>query len=175
MDDVKPRSVYDEAKRYGEALLMAFHRAKGLEIRLVRIFNTYGPRMRGDDGRVIPTFINQALNRKPLTVFGSGEQTRSFCYVDDLICGFTMLMESDFTGPCNLGNPHELNMLKLAEEINHLTNNSAGIVHRPLPQDDPTRRKPDISLAKQRLNWTPQVSFDKGIQQTIKYFVEAQK
>ncbi|MEC7946883.1 MAG: NAD-dependent epimerase/dehydratase family protein, partial [Myxococcota bacterium] len=140
VNPIGPRSVYDEAKRFSEALTMAFHRYKGVETRIVRIFNTYGPRMRANDGRVVPTFINQALEGKPLTVFGDGQQTRSFCYVSDLVRGLIALMESDVTAPCNIGNPHELSMLALAETINRVTGNTAGVAHRPLPKDDPTRR-----------------------------------
>lgn len=170
VNPIGPRSVYDEAKRYAEALTMAFHRYKGVRTRIVRIFNTYGPRMRADDGRVVPTFINQALAGEPLTVFGDGTQTRSFCYVSDLVRGLHALMESDLVEPCNLGNPHELTMLRLAEVINRETANAAGIVHKPLPKDDPTRRRPDITRARERLDWEPEVSFDDGMARTIEFF-----
>ncbi len=170
VNPIGPRSVYDEAKRYAEALTMAFHRYKGVETRIVRIFNTYGPRMRGDDGRVVPTFIKQALAGKPLTVFGDGTQTRSFCYVSDLVRGLLALMESGLHEPCNMGNPHELTMLELAEVINGLTGNAAGVVHRPLPKDDPTRRKPDISRAAAELGWAPTVPFAQGIADTVDWF-----
>lgn len=164
------RSVYDEAKRYAEALSMAFARYHQVEVRIVRIFNTYGPRMRPNDGRVMPAFCSQALRGEPLTVFGDGLQTRSFCYVSDLVEGISRLMESDLATPCNVGNPHEMTMLQLAEYINRFTGNTAGIVHRPLPKDDPTRRKPDITLARSRLGWEPQVDFEAGVSRTVAYF-----
>jgi dTDP-glucose 4,6-dehydratase len=164
------RSVYDEAKRYAEALSMAFARYHKVEVRIVRIFNTYGPRMRPNDGRVMPAFCSQALAGEPLTVFGDGLQTRSFCYVSDLVEGISRLMESDLTTPCNVGNPHEMTMLQLAEYINRFTGNKAGIVHRPLPKDDPTRRRPDITLARTRLGWEPQVDFEEGVSRTVAYF-----
>ena len=170
VNPIGPRSVYDEAKRYGEALTMAFHRYKGVQTRIVRIFNTYGPRMRHNDGRVIPAFVSQALQGKPLTVFGEGTQTRSFCFVSDLIEGFVRLMESDLTEPCNIGNPNERTMLELAAHINRVTGNTAGIVHRPLPKDDPTRRRPDITRARSELGWEPQVSFEDGLERTIEWF-----
>jgi dTDP-glucose 4,6-dehydratase len=170
VNPIGPRSVYDEAKRYGEALTMAFHRYKGVQTRIVRIFNTYGPRMRVNDGRVVPTFIDQALSGKPLTVFGDGLQTRSFCFVSDLVEGLIRLMESDLVEPCNVGNPHELTMLQLAEAVNTLTNNDAGLVHRPLPKDDPTRRRPDITRARKHLEWEPKVPFDEGIARTVAWF-----
>ena len=141
-----------------------------MQTRIVRIFNTYGPRMRADDGRVVPTFIRQALRGEPLTIFGTGEQTRSFCFVSDLVDGLIRLMESDLVEPCNLGNPHELTMLELAEHINRATNNAGGIVHRPLPKDDPTRRRPDIQRATDRLGWAPEVAFADGIARTIAWF-----
>jgi len=170
VNPIGPRSVYDEGKRYAEALSMAYSRYLDVQVRIIRIFNTYGPRMRHSDGRVIPTFITQALQKRPLTIFGDGLQTRSFCFVSDLISGMTKLMESDLEVPCNIGNPHEVNMLTLAKEINRLTGNTAGIIHRPLPKDDPTRRKPDLTLAKEHLEFTPKVSFNQGIKRTIKWF-----
>ncbi len=170
VNPIGPRSVYDEAKRYAEALTMAFQRSRGVETRIVRIFNTYGPRMRADDGRVVPTFIHQALAGRPLTVFGDGQQTRSFCFVSDLVDGLVRLMESDLDQPCNVGNPHELTMLELAQHINRVTGNAAGLVHKPLPKDDPTRRRPDISRANARLGWSPQVDFADGIAATIDWF-----
>lgn len=170
VNPIGPRSVYDEAKRYGEALTMAYHRYKGVQTRIVRIFNTYGPRMRHNDGRVIPAFVSQALQGKPLTIFGDGTQTRSFCFVSDLIEGFIRLMESDLTEPCNIGNPHERTMLQLADHINTVTSNPAGIVFRPLPKDDPTRRRPDITRARTELGWEPQVEFEAGIERTIEWF-----
>ena len=170
VNPIGPRSVYDEAKRYAEALCMAFHRYKGVELRIIRIFNTYGPRMRAEDGRVVPTFIRQALAGEPLTVFGDGSQTRSFCYVDDLVDGMIRLMESDLQTPCNVGNPHELSMLEFAEHINRVTANPGGVHFKPLPTDDPTRRRPDIGLASARLGWGPQVEFAEGIERTIRWF-----
>ena len=170
VNPIGPRSVYDEAKRYAEALTMAFLRYEKVETRIVRIFNTYGPRMRMNDGRVIPAFSGQALRGEPLTVFGDGLQTRSFCYVSDLVDGIVRLMESSLTEPCNLGNPVERNMLELAEHINKYTENPAGLVHKPLPQDDPTRRRPNIDRAKAELGWSPQVDFEDGIARTIAYF-----
>ncbi len=164
------RSVYDEAKRYAEALTMAYHRYHGVATRIVRIFNTYGPRMRPNDGRVMPAFCSQALRGEPLTVFGDGQQTRSFCYVSDLVDGIVKLMESDSPEPCNVGNPHEMTMLQLAEYINRFTGNKAGIVFRPLPKDDPTRRKPDISRAQALLGWSPVVSFEDGVARTVEHF-----
>lgn len=170
VNPIGPRSVYDEAKRYAEALTMAFQRSRGVQTRIVRIFNTYGPRMRADDGRVVPTFIHQALAGRPLTVFGDGQQTRSFCFVSDLVDGLVRLMESDLDQPCNVGNPHELTMLELAQHINRVTGNAAGVVHKPLPKDDPTRRRPDITRARSRLGWAPQVDFADGIAATIDWF-----
>ncbi len=172
VNPIGPRSVYDEAKRYAEALTMAFHRYRGVSTRIVRIFNTYGPRMRANDGRVMPTFINQALQGQPLTLFGDGSQTRSFCFVTDLVDGIVRLMESDLSEPCNIGNPHEMSMTELAGYINRFTGNAAGVVYRPLPKDDPTRRRPDISLARQRLGWEPQVGFEEGVERTVRYFRE---
>ena len=169
VNPIGPRSVYDEGKRYAEALTMAFRRYRQVETRIVRIFNTYGPRMRPNDGRVVPTFVHQALAGEPLTIFGDGTQTRSFCFVSDLIEGFLRLMESELAEPCNIGNPHELTMLELAEHINHFTGNTAGIIHRPLPKDDPTRRRPDISRAQQVLGWAPQVPFADGIARTVEW------
>ncbi|MDP6935509.1 MAG: GDP-mannose 4,6-dehydratase, partial [Myxococcota bacterium] len=170
VNPIGPRSVYDEAKRYAEALTMAFHRYLGVATRIVRIFNTYGPRMRANDGRVMPAFIGQALSGKPLTVFGDGTQTRSFCFVSDLVDGIIRLMESDLVEPCNLGNPHEMSMLELADHINRFTDNPAGTVFRPLPKDDPTRRRPDITRARENLGWEPKVPFEEGVERTVAYF-----
>jgi dTDP-glucose 4,6-dehydratase len=170
VNPVGPRGVYDEAKRYAEALTMAFRRYKGVQTRIVRIFNTYGPRMRANDGRVMPAFINQAIDGEPLTVFGDGTQTRSFCYVTDLVDGIVRLMESDLDEPCNIGNPHEMSMSQLAEYINRFTGSGGGVVHRPLPKDDPTRRKPDISRARQHLGWEPKVDFETGVAATVAWF-----
>ncbi len=170
VNPIGPRSVYDEAKRYAEALAMAFARYRDCEVRIARIFNTYGPRMRSNDGRVIPAFVTQALSGQPLTVFGEGDQTRSFCYVDDLIEGFSRLMESSLEEPCNLGNPVEQTIGELASRVNRITENRGGVIHRPLPIDDPTRRRPDISRAQTALGWTPRVSFDDGLGRTIAWF-----
>jgi dTDP-glucose 4,6-dehydratase len=165
------RGVYDEAKRFAEAMTMAYHRYHGVEVRIVRIFNTYGPRMRLDDGRVVPNFIGQALRGDPITVYGTGRHTRSFCYCSDLIEGFWRLMTSDHTGPMNIGNPTERTMVEFAEEIKRLTNSSSDIVFEPLPtSDDPKQRKPDISKAKTLLGWEPTVGLEEGLQRTIAYF-----
>jgi len=164
------RSVYDEAKRFGEAITMAYHRHHGMETRIVRIFNTYGPRMRLDDGRVLPNFIKQALNNEELTVFGDGEQTRSFCYVNDLVQGIDKLLESSEIYPVNLGNPNEITILEFAQNILDLTNSKSKIAFHPLPSDDPKRRQPDISKANNTLNWSPKISLDQGLKITIDYF-----
>ncbi len=172
VDPIGVRSVYDEAKRFAEALTMAYHRYHGLDTRIVRIFNTYGPRMRLDDGRVVPNFIQQALRGEPLTVYGDGSQTRSFCYVDDLIEGIYRLLLSDEHYPVNLGNPQEITILEFAEVINRLTGNKAGIVFKPENRlgDDPQRRQPDITRARQILGWEPKTSLEEGIRLTIPYF-----
>jgi len=172
VNPVGPRGVYDEAKRFSEAMTMAFHRSYGLNTRIVRIFNTYGPRMRMDDGRVVPTFIVQALKGEPLTVFGDGSQTRSFCYISDLIEGIMRLREVDYHFPINLGNPHELKVIDLAHRIIKLTKSKSRITFHPLPQDDPRVRCPDISLAQKLLGWEPRVSLDEGLSLTIEYFKE---
>jgi len=170
VNPIGPRSVYDEAKRFSEALAMAFARYKGCQVRIARIFNTYGPRMRSNDGRVIPAFVTQALAGEALTVFGEGAQTRSFCFVSDLIEGFIRLIESDYQLPVNLGNPIERSVLDLATRINSLVGNAAGVIHKPMPIDDPSRRRPDISLAKAELGWEPAVSFEDGLATTIRWF-----
>ena len=170
VNSIGPRSVYDEAKRYAEALTMAYHRYHGVPTRIVRIFNTYGPRMRENDGRVMPAFISQALQGQPLTVFGDGLQTRSFCYVSDNVAGLIGLMESELTEPCNIGNPHEMTMLQLALYINEYTGNTAGVVYRPLPQDDPMQRKPIIDRARNTFGWEPKVEFAVGVERTVAYF-----
>lgn len=171
VNPIGPRSVYDESKRYAEALTMAFHRHFNTEVRIARIFNTYGPRMRHDDGRVVPTFIKQALLGEPLSVFGDGSQTRSFCHCSDLVRGLDTLMNNErSTGPFNLGNPHELTMLELASEINQVIGNAAGIIHHPLPPNDPTRRRPDLKNTNRILGWEPEVSFGIGMADTIEYF-----
>lgn len=167
------RGVYDEAKRFAESITMAYHRFHDLETRIVRIFNTYGPRMRIDDGRAVPSFITQVLRGEPLTVFGDGRQTRSFCYVTDLVEGLYRLMMSNVTGPVNIGNPGEMTILELAETILKLTGGHRTIMHKPLPVDDPRVRQPDITRAKTLLGWEPQVSLTAGLEQTIGYFREA--
>jgi dTDP-glucose 4,6-dehydratase len=170
VNSVGPRSVYDEAKRFGEAITMAHHRTVGTNVGIVRIFNTYGPRLRPRDGRVVSNFILQALRGDPLTVYGDGEQTRSLCYVDDEIRGLLALLDSDLTGPVNIGNPDEHTVLALAQLIVELTGSTSSIVHEPLPIDDPTRRKPDISLATSALGWRPEVQLKDGLLQTAAYF-----
>ena len=167
---IGPRGVYDEAKRFQEALTMAYHRFHGLETRIARIFNTYGPRMRLNDGRVIPAFMGQSLRGEDLTVFGDGSQTRSFCYVEDLMEGIYRLLFSDYTLPVNLGNPDEITITEFAEEILALTNTNQKIIYKPLPKDDPLKRQPDISLAKKILNWTPKVKRREGMKKTLEYF-----
>jgi dTDP-glucose 4,6-dehydratase len=167
VNPIGPRGVYDEAKRYAEALSMAYHRQQGVDTAIVRIFNTYGSRMRPHDGRAIPTFLRQALANRPLTVFGDGCQTRSFCYVSDLIRGLVALAESGHHDPVNIGNPDEFTLLELAETIKELTGSSSEIVYEALPEDDPKQRKPDITLAKDLLGWTPEVTLHEGLQRTI--------
>jgi len=170
VNPVGPRGVYDEAKRFQEAMTMAYHTFHGLETRIVRIFNTYGPRMRLDDGRALPAFIGQALNGEDLTVFGDGSQTRSFCYVDDLIEGIYRLLLSDYAQPVNVGNPNEITIKQFAEEIIKLTGTQQRIVYKPLPTDDPKQRRPDITRAKELLGWEPKVSREEGLKITYKYF-----
>ncbi|WP_448335053.1 UDP-glucuronic acid decarboxylase family protein [Bellilinea sp.] len=172
VDPIGVRSVYDEAKRFAEALTMAYHRYHGIDTRIVRIFNTYGPRMRLDDGRVVPNFIQQALRGEPLTVYGDGSQTRSFCYVDDLIEGIYRLLMSDEHLPVNIGNPAEITILEFAETINRLVGNQAGIIRKDHLRlgDDPQRRRPDITRAKEILKWQPTISLEEGIKKTIPYF-----
>jgi dTDP-glucose 4,6-dehydratase len=167
VNPIGPRGVYDEAKRYAEALTMAYHRQQGVDTSIVRIFNTYGPRMRPHDGRAIPTFIRQALEEKPLTVFGSGAQTRSFCYVDDLIRGLILLAESGEHLPVNIGNPTEMTLLELAEAVVHATGSSSPIVFEALPVDDPQVRQPDITRAEQLLGWKPEIELDEGLRRTL--------
>ncbi len=170
VNPIGPRGVYDEAKRFAEAMVMAYHRYHGVDTRIARIFNTYGPRMRLNDGRVVPNFILQSLKGEDLTVFGDGSQTRSFCYVDDLVEGLTRLLLSNERDPVNLGNPGEFTILQFAEEILKMTQSRSKIVYRPLPTDDPRVRRPDISRAQTILNWTPRVSVQEGIGKTIPYF-----
>jgi dTDP-glucose 4,6-dehydratase len=170
VNPIGPRGVYDEAKRFAEAMTMAYHRYHGIDTRIVRIFNVYGPRMRLHDGRVVPNFIGQALRGEPLTVFGDGQQTRSFCFVEDLIEGIYRLMLSDEHDPVNIGNPHEMSILEFAEQIRRLTGSGSEIVFKPLPVDDPRVRRPDIRKAQRVLGWEPQVSFEEGMRRTIEYF-----
>jgi len=164
------RGVYDEAKRFSEAITMAYHRIHGLDVRIIRIFNTYGPRMRLDDGRVVPNFVGQALRGEPVTVYGDGSQTRSFCFVSDLVEGMVRLLQSDVLGPVNVGSPDEITMLEFAKVINRLVGNEAGIVHKPLPVDDPRVRQPDITRARATLGWEPKVTMEEGLAHTIDYF-----
>jgi dTDP-glucose 4,6-dehydratase len=170
VNSIGPRSVYDEAKRYAEAVSMAYARSHGVNVGIVRIFNTFGPRMRAEDGRVVSSFIAQSLNHDPLTIYGDGSQTRSFCFVDDLVRGIVAMIDSDETGPINLGNPVERTVLELAEMILDLTESSSRIEFYPLPVDDPTRRQPDIGRAAALLGWTPRVSTEEGLQKTVQYF-----
>jgi dTDP-glucose 4,6-dehydratase len=170
VNPVGPRGVYDEAKRFQEAITMAYHNFHGLETRIVRIFNTYGPRMRLNDGRALPAFIGQALRGEDLTVFGDGSQTRSFCYVDDLIEGIVRLLMSDYHLPVNIGNPDEISLKDFAEEIIRLTGTKQKIVYKPLPMDDPKQRKPDISRAKKLLGWEPKVNRSEGLAKTYEHF-----
>lgn len=170
VNPVGPRGVYDEAKRFAEAMTMAYHTHHGLDVRIVRIFNCYGPRMRPKDGRVVSNFIMQALQGVPITIYGDGSQSRSFCYVDDEVRGFLALLDSDQIGPINIGNPGEFTMVELAELVLELTGSSSEIVHEPLPVDDPTRRKPDITKARELLGWEPEVELREGLQRTIEHF-----
>jgi dTDP-glucose 4,6-dehydratase len=167
VNPIGPRGVYDEAKRYAEALTMAYHRQQGVDTHIVRIFNTYGPRMRPHDGRAIPTFIRQALEDKPITVFGEGQQTRSFCFVSDLIEGFIRLIDSDTHTPVNIGNPSEFTILELAEIILRMTGSRSPVVYEALPEDDPTVRRPDITLARELLGWEPTVELEDGLRRTL--------
>ncbi len=170
VNPVGPRSVYDESKRFAEAMTAAYRRHRGISVRIARIFNTYGPRMRLDDGRVVPTFVAQALRGEPVTVFGDGRQTRSFCYVDDLIEGLWRLARSDFQDPVNLGNPNEMTILEFAQAVQRRIGSSCPIEHRPLPEDDPKVRRPDISRARQVLGWEPRVGFEEGLARTVEWF-----
>ena len=170
VNPVGPRGVYDEAKRFAEAMTMAYHRHHGLEVRIVRIFNTYGPRMRPQDGRVISNFVMQALRGEPITIYGDGSQTRSFCYVDDEVRGFLALLDSEQTGPINIGNPGEFTIRELADIVVELTGSDSEIVHEPLPVDDPMQRQPDITKARELLGWEPQVALREGLARTIEHF-----
>jgi dTDP-glucose 4,6-dehydratase len=172
VNPIGPRGVYDEAKRFAEAMTMAYHRYHGVETRIVRIFNTYGPRMRIDDGRALPTFMSQALNGEPLTVYGDGSQTRSFCYVDDLVDGIFRLLMSDEADPVNVGNPDEITIKEFAEEIIDLTDSDSSITYEPLPKDDPQVRQPDITRAREMLGWSPSVDRTDGLKRTLDYFRE---
>ncbi len=165
-----PRGVYDEDKRFAEAMTMAYHRHHGVDVRIVRIFNTYGPRMRPDDGRVVSNFIVQALAGDPITIHGDGTQTRSFCYVDDEVRGLLALLDSDYVGPVNIGNPTEFTVLELAEKVLHLTGSSSGLRFDPRPVDDPAQRRPDLTLARSLLGWEPQVALDEGLARTAAWF-----
>ncbi len=167
---ISPRGVYDEAKRFGEAITMAYHRYHNLDTRIARIFNTFGPGMRLNDGRAVPAFIGQSLAEKPLTVFGSGLQTRSFCYISDLVEGILKLMDSSINEPINIGNPQEFSVIEFAKKIIHLTKSKSEIAFQPLPEDDPKVRRPDIAKAKSLLNWQPKVDIDEGLNKTIEYF-----
>ena len=170
VNPIGPRGVYDEAKRFAEALTMAYHRFHGVNTKIVRIFNTYGPRMRLRDGRVVPAFVGQALRGEPLTIFGEGKQTRSFCFVSDLIEGIYRLSRADFHEPVNIGNPMELTILEFAERIRSITGSKSQIVKKPLPVDDPQQRRPDITRAKKILGWEPRVSLEDGLKETIRWF-----
>lgn len=170
VDPIGPRSVYDEAKRFSEALTMATHRALGVNVAIVRIFNTYGPRLAPGDGRVVSNFIVQALEGRPLTVYGDGTQTRSLCYVDDEVAGLLALLDATITGPVNIGNPDERTVLELAELVLTITGSSSEIVHGPLPTDDPTRRCPDITVARRELGWEPRITLQEGLMKTVEYF-----
>ncbi|MFN7928481.1 MAG: UDP-glucuronic acid decarboxylase family protein [Blastocatellia bacterium] len=170
VNPIGPRGVYDEAKRYAEAIAMAYHREHQVDVRIVRIFNTYGPRNRVNDGRVVPTFINQALCGEPITVFGEGNQTRSFQYVADLVAGVRKLMEANYNRPVNIGNPTEMTILEFAKLILRLTGSSSSIIYNPLPEDDPKTRQPDISRAKSILGWEPKIAVEEGLSQTIAWY-----
>ncbi len=170
VNPIGPRGVYDEAKRFAEALTMAYHRSHGVPVRIARIFNTYGPRMRTNDGRAVPNFITQALRGKPITVYGNGSQTRSLTYVSDLVLGIDLLIRSNATGPINIGNPIEMTLLEIAERIKRLTNSRSPIIFKKLPVDDPKVRCPDITLARSKLKWAPKVSLEEGLEKTISHF-----
>jgi dTDP-glucose 4,6-dehydratase len=172
VNPIGPRGVYDEAKRFAEAITMAYHRFHGVQTRIVRIFNTYGPRMRLRDGRVVPNFMSQALKGEDLTVYGDGSQTRSFCFVSDLVEGIVRLLHSDYDGPVNIGNPQELTVLEFAHRIIELTGSKSKVAYKPLPVDDPKVRQPDITLARRLLGWEPKVSLQEGLEKTIAYFRE---
>ena len=172
VNPIGPRGVYDEAKRFAESMTMAYHRHHGVAVRIVRIFNTYGPRMRPEDGRVVSNFITQALQGLPITVYGDGSQSRSFCYVDDQVAGQIALLDGEHTGPINIGNDTEFTMLELAEVVIRVTNSDSEIAFEPLPVDDPTRRRPDLTEARTKLGWKPAVTLDEGVARTADYFAE---
>jgi dTDP-glucose 4,6-dehydratase len=172
VNSIGPRSCYDEAKRFAEAVTMAYHRQRGLDVRISRTFNTYGPRMRPDDGRVVTNFIVQALAGRPLTVYGDGTQTRSFCYVDDQVRGLVALADSDYVGPVNIGNPNEFTMLELAQQVLAVTGSASELRFEPLPADDPTQRQPDITLARDVLGWEPRVELAEGLERTIPWLAK---
>jgi dTDP-glucose 4,6-dehydratase len=173
VNPIGPRGVYDEAKRFAEAMTMAYHRAHGLDVRIVRIFNTFGPRLRVDDGRSVSNFLHQALLGKPITIYGDGSQTRSFCYVEDEVRGFLALLDGDITGPVNIGNPAEYTIRQLAEEVLVVTGSESEIVYEPLPVDDPTQRRPDITLARTQLGWEPRIGLREGLERTGEWFRQA--
>jgi dTDP-glucose 4,6-dehydratase len=173
VNPIGPRGVYDEAKRFAEAMTMAYHRSHGMPVRILRIFNTYGPRMRLNDGRAVPNFLTQALTGKPITVYGDGSQTRSLTYVSDLVDGIDRLLHSKLVGPVNIGNPNEKSLIEIAETVKRLTKSKSRIVFRPLPEDDPKVRRPDITLAKTKLHWSPKVELEPGLRLTIPYFRKA--
>jgi dTDP-glucose 4,6-dehydratase len=170
VNPIGPRGVYDEAKRFAEALTLAYHRTHGLDVRIVRIFNTYGPRLRPADGRVVSNFLVQAMEGKPLTIYGGGDQTRSFCYVDDLIRGIVGLLRSDHVGPMNIGNPNEFTIKELAQTVLEVTGSSSEVTYEPLPMDDPTQRQPDIALAREVLGWEPEVQLREGLARTYEWY-----
>ncbi|HEY7071924.1 MAG TPA: UDP-glucuronic acid decarboxylase family protein [Acidimicrobiales bacterium] len=173
VNPIGPRGVYDEAKRFAEAMTMAYHRAHGLDVRIVRIFNTFGPRLRVDDGRAVSNFLHQALLGKPITIYGDGTQTRSFCYVEDEVRGFLALLDGDITGPVNIGNPSEYTIRQLAEEVIAVTGSPSEVVYEPLPVDDPTQRRPDITLARTQLGWEPRIGLREGLERTAAWFRRA--
>jgi dTDP-glucose 4,6-dehydratase len=173
VNPIGPRGVYDEAKRFAEALTMAYHRAHGVDVRLLRIFNTYGPRMRPNDGRVVSNFLAQAIEGKPITIYGDGTQTRSFCYVDDEVRGILALLDGEHVGPINIGNPNEFTVAELATLVIEVTGSSSEIVHEPLPVDDPTQRQPDITLARQLLGWEPRIELREGLVRTAEWMRQA--
>jgi len=175
VNPIGPRGVYDEAKRFAEALTLAYHRAHDLDVRVVRIFNTYGPHLRPADGRVVSNFLVQAMDDKPLTIYGEGTQTRSFCYVDDEVRGILALLDSDYVGPVNIGNPIEFSVAELAETVLDVTGSSSSIVYEPLPVDDPTRRRPDISLAERVLGWRPEIDLREGLARTYAWYAEERR